>query len=95
MNITLATGAISALNLQASSSTNLVYSVFDFTTYVPANSLLIITLPKQYSALDLFKNKPYSGYDSSTDFCPADSSCTGVTISYKGYNLVISGLFPT
>jgi hypothetical protein len=55
---------------------------------------MIITLPKQYSALSLYQNQPYTGYDVNTDFCPLDFACSGVTISYQGYNLVISGLFP-
>lgn len=51
-------------------------------------------MPKQYSPLSLHKNQPYSGYDSNTDFCPVDSLCSGVSITYQGYNLVVHGLFP-
>lgn len=59
-NAEIASSTLSITNFQASSSTTLTFSLFDITTTVAANSILIITLPSQYSALTLFKNAPYS-----------------------------------
>lgn len=66
----------------------------DMTGYfIPTGSIFLVTLPPQYNTTAL-RSKNYTGYSATYgDYCYFDSSCTGVTVSFKGNSFAISGMF--
>jgi hypothetical protein len=66
------------------------------TISIPSGSFVGLFFPQEYSASNLHQGSAYSGYNASNnDKCPTSTNCSGVTLSYSAYGIIISGMFQT